>query len=155
MIFCVFGQYTHETGDVQKDSHFFHRVAVGPLLFLFLLLNGFDSEGRYAVAVAILPRIGADGGVSSAPIRAFYNFPRLTQPAASGLQGASHALLDESGFFAHLRIGHCGLSHAFLAISVREAPSIWLRLSLLVCWPSQDLNSSSFLKRSFNASVTT
>ena len=43
--------------------------------------------------------------------------------------------------------------HAFLAISVREAPSIWLRLSLLVCWPSQDLNSSSFLKRSFNASV--
>src|SRR6266704_3290442 len=45
--------------------------------------------------------------------------------------------------------------HAFLAISVREAPSIWLRLSLLVCWPRQDLNSSSFLKRSFNASVST
>ncbi len=45
--------------------------------------------------------------------------------------------------------------HAFLAISVREPPSIWLRLWLLVCWPSQDLNSSSFLKRSFKASVTT
>jgi hypothetical protein len=53
MIFCVFGRTPTKQGRAEGQP-LLPPLAVGPFLFLFLLW--FCSEGRYAVAVTILPR---------------------------------------------------------------------------------------------------
>src|SRR5882762_6203595 len=55
---------------------------------------------------------------------------------------------------AHTELGWTGL-HVCYAVSVRAPPWCSWLVPLLVCWPSQALNSSSRLKRSFRASVMT
>jgi len=104
MIFCVFGRTPTKQGRAEGQP-LPPPLAVGPFLFLFLLW--LRSEGRYAVAVAILPRRVLVAALVLPHSR--FLISELIQPAASGLQGASHALWTSLGSCA-LRIGHCGLS---------------------------------------------
>src|ERR1700687_4656335 len=55
---------------------------------------------------------------------------------------------------AHIELGWTGL-HGCYALLLRTPPSGFSWLPLFVCWPSQALNSSSRLKRSFSASGMT
>src|SRR5690349_22683758 len=73
---------------------------------------------------------------------------RRTHCEARGMLSLGRCIL------VHTELGRTGF-HLSYAGFARGASSVFSWLWLFGCWPSQDLNSPSLLKRSLRASVTT